>query len=252
MNAEQPGAAHVERRVDHQQAEATQDVVHDEQAARVVAVGEDAGADRADDVEHADQGEVPGRRRRADRVVVGGGQEVRLDQPVRREAAHEEAPEQQPERAAAPGVAEGAERGVDGPDVAGRRGGRRRPPSRRTASSPMSSGRSRRKSTTIGTTASAPMAIVTPTHRQPTPSASRDSSGRNTSWPLAVAAVERAGDEAAAGDEPAAGDGRARTRSPCSRTRRRRRRPTAGTAARARSSASCRAHRARSRRGPRR
>ena len=33
------------------------------------------------------------------------------------------------------------------------------------------------------------MAIVTPTQRQPTPSASRDSSGRNTSCPLAVAAV---------------------------------------------------------------
>ena len=33
------------------------------------------------------------------------------------------------------------------------------------------------------------MAMVTPTQRQPTPSARRDSSGRKTSWPLAVAAV---------------------------------------------------------------
>ena len=56
-------------------------------------------------------------------------------------------------------------------------------------SNPMSDGRSRRNSTTMGTTASAPMAIVTPTHRQPTPSARRDSSGRKTSCPLAVAAV---------------------------------------------------------------
>ena len=54
---------------------------------------------------------------------------------------------------------------------------------------PMSAGRSRRNTTTTGTTARALMAIVTPTHRHPTPSASRERTGRNTSWPLAVAAV---------------------------------------------------------------
>ena len=40
-----------------------------------------------------------------------------------------------------------------------------------------------------GSPPSAEQPIVTPTHRQPRPSASRVSTGRNTSWPLAVAAV---------------------------------------------------------------
>ena len=188
MKPNSPAPPAAEGRVDHHQAESAQQVVDDEQPPRVGAVGQPARADRADDVEDADQREEAGGGRRGDVVVVGGRHEVGLDETVGRQAADEEAAEQQPERAAVPGVAERTERGRTG--RMSRSAARRRSASVAPyGSRPMSSGRSRRNSTTTGTTARAPMAIVTPTHRQPTPSASRDSTGRKTSWPLAVAAV---------------------------------------------------------------
>ena len=187
---------------------AAQHVVDDEQAPRVVAVGEHAGADRADDVEDADQGEVAGRGRRGDRVVVGGGHEVGLDQPVRRQPAHEEAAEQQPERAAAPGVAERAERGVDRPDVAARRGRRRTPRSRRTGAGPCPPGGRAGTARRSGTTAER---ADGDRHADPAP-ADALGQARQQRQEHELAARrrrgQRAGDEAAPGDEPAAGHGR--------------------------------------------
>ena len=64
MNPNRPAPPTVEGGVDDHQLRPAQHVVHDEQLAGVGAVGEVAGADRADDVEHADQGQVAGGRRR--------------------------------------------------------------------------------------------------------------------------------------------------------------------------------------------
>src|ERR671917_165735 len=67
-------------------------------SARVGAVGEPAGEDRAGDVEDADDGEQPGGGGDRHAVVVRGRDEVRLHQPVGRHAADEKTTGQQPER----------------------------------------------------------------------------------------------------------------------------------------------------------
>jgi hypothetical protein len=81
-----------------EEAQAAERVVPEEQDARVVAVGEPAGAGRADDVEHADDGKQARRGNLAQPVIDRGRNEVGPDQPVRRRTADEEAAGEQPER----------------------------------------------------------------------------------------------------------------------------------------------------------
>ena len=185
-----------------------QHVVHDEQPPGVGAVGEVARADRADDVEHADQRQVAGGRRRRDVVVVRRRHEVGLDQPVRRQPAHEEAAEQQPERAAVPGVAEGAERGAD---RLGCRGLTRRsacPRSRRRGAGPCPRDGRAGTSTTIGIDREG---ADGDRHAHPAPPDALGQprqQGQEHELPARRRRGQGAGDEAAPGDEPAAGHGR--------------------------------------------
>ena len=91
-----------------------QQVVDEEQLARVDPVGEPSAADRADDVEHADEGQVATGRGVADAVVVGRRDEVGLDEPGGRQAADEEAAAQAARTTPlVHAIAQGAERGAD-------------------------------------------------------------------------------------------------------------------------------------------
>ena len=89
-NAARPDAGRAERRVQPEQRDAAQAVVPEQEPARVVAVGQPARRDRADDVEHADRGEQAGALHLREPVVRAGGDEVRADQAVRGRAADEE------------------------------------------------------------------------------------------------------------------------------------------------------------------
>ena len=102
-----------ERRVEHEQRQTAQQVVRDEQLARVDPVREPSTADRADDVEHADQRQVATCGGVADAVVVRRRDEVGLDEPGRRQSAHEEAAPQEPEDPAGPRHSQGVECGRD-------------------------------------------------------------------------------------------------------------------------------------------
>ena len=105
------------RRADHEredeQRQAAQAVVPEEQPARVVAIGEPARAEGADEVEDADHGEQAGGRHLGHAVIHRGRDQVRPDQPVRRRAADEEAPREQPERRGAGRRHEAADRGPE-------------------------------------------------------------------------------------------------------------------------------------------
>ena len=190
-----------------QQRDAAQRVVDRQQPARVEAVGEPAGGDRADDVEDADDREQRGGRRDRHAVVVGGGHEVGPDQAVGGGAADREGAGEQPERA-----------GAGAPRQDRARARRRRARTARAAASvrapapygaqphvrrvvaqqqPARRGRrpGRRARRSRG--------------RAPAgPSTSQDSSGRKTSCPEAPPAVRMPRDQAAPLDEPAVGDGR--------------------------------------------
>src|SRR6266850_3997295 len=76
-----------ERVRQREQAEPAQAVVPREQESRVVAVGQPARADRADEVEDADRGEQRGRRDLAEAVVHRRRNQMRADEAVRRGAA---------------------------------------------------------------------------------------------------------------------------------------------------------------------
>ncbi len=91
--AEQPGQ--------QQQPDAAERVERQQQNARIDPVGEPARGDRADDVEHPDHHQQPGRGGGGQAVVVGGRHEVNADQAVGGGAADGERAGQGPER---PGV----------------------------------------------------------------------------------------------------------------------------------------------------
>ena len=94
--------------------DAAEEVVAAEQQPGVDAVGEPAGADRADDVEDADDREQPGRGGLLHAVVVRGRHEVGADQPVGGRAADREAGDERPEGAAVRGDAQRVDRGAGG------------------------------------------------------------------------------------------------------------------------------------------
>ena len=88
-----------------EQADAAEAVVQEQQAARVEAVAQPAGRDRADEVEGAHQGERPARRGRREPVIDGVRDEVGADDAVRGRAADEERAREQPELRRADGAA---------------------------------------------------------------------------------------------------------------------------------------------------
>jgi hypothetical protein len=80
-----------------QQAEPTEGVVHQQQLARVIAVGQPATRNRPDEVEDAHHRQCGCRRGLREAVLDGVRDEMRADDPVRRRAAHEECPGEEPE-----------------------------------------------------------------------------------------------------------------------------------------------------------
>jgi len=112
---------------------------------------------------------------------------VGADQAVGAGAADEERAGEQPEVAAARRAPEDLERDRD--RVAGAAGGDRIVGRGAVGVRPTSVGRSRMKISAIGMMSSAAPLTTTSAQRQPGPAASRARTGRNRSWPVAVAAV---------------------------------------------------------------
>src|SRR5262249_34325125 len=110
---EQAQPAGAERRGQHQQRDAAQAVVPQQQPARVDPVGEPAGGKCAGHVEDADQRQQAGGGGLRDPVVVAGRDQVGADQAVRRGAADRERAGQQPERRAAGRLGQRPQRGAD-------------------------------------------------------------------------------------------------------------------------------------------
>ena len=216
--------------------QAAQEVVAEEQVARVDPVGQPARGDRADDVEDADQREQPGRGRLGHAVVVRGRDEVGADQAVGRPAADPERQEQRPEGPAPADLAQGRQRERSPARVRrGRSAVRRTTRARRTAPRPTSQGRSRSTSRTTGTSSSEKTATTPAAQRHPGP------------WPAGRSAGGRSADRWSSprrrARSPGRGAGRTtgwprspRRPAPSRRCPRRSGHPTGTTAARRRSS----------------
>ena len=97
QDRERPDRQRVVDERQEQQADAPEAVVHEEQLARVPAVGQPAAGERAHEVEEAHDGQRPGGRDGREAVVHGVRDEVLADQAVGGRAAHEERAGQEPE-----------------------------------------------------------------------------------------------------------------------------------------------------------